>query len=62
VFGGLENREQFSEAPLVRIADGRIAIWPNPFWMLDTQIIVDSLSQFSVRTNPTRQYSWQGQG
>jgi hypothetical protein len=40
--------EQFHETRLVRIAHGTIAIWLNPFGMLDTEIVVDLLPKLGV--------------
>jgi hypothetical protein len=43
-FHGSRGVEQFHQARLVRITQRRLAIWLDPFGMLDPQIIVD-LSQ-----------------
>lgn len=43
-FHGFRGIEQFQQARLVRITQWRIAIWLDPFGVLDPQIIVD-LSQ-----------------
>src|SRR5262249_15063801 len=40
--------EQFDETRLVRITHGGFAIWLNPFGMLDPQVVVNLLPEFSV--------------
>ena len=41
--------EQFHQARLVRITRGRLAIWLDPFGMLDPQVIVNLFPQLCVR-------------
>ena len=53
-FAGLETTDQFGEAPLVGVAGGTIAILLDPFWMLNTQVIVDLLLELGVRVNLAR--------
>jgi hypothetical protein len=43
-FHGSQGIEQFHQARLVRITQRRLAIWLDPFGMLDAKIVVD-LSQ-----------------
>jgi hypothetical protein len=43
-FHGSRGIEQFHQARLVRITQRRLAIWLDPFGMLDAKIVVD-LSQ-----------------
>ena len=40
--------EQFHETRLVRIAHGTVAIWLNPFGMLDPKILVNLLPKLCV--------------
>jgi hypothetical protein len=40
--------EQFHETRLVRIAPGTIAIWLNPFGMLDPKIVVNLLPKLGI--------------
>ncbi|HXL27469.1 MAG TPA: hypothetical protein VN952_12360 [Chthoniobacterales bacterium] len=58
--GGSEKTDQFGEAPLVGVADGRFAIGLDPFWMLNTQVIVYLLLEFAVRANLARKGNWVG--
>jgi len=37
------NAEQFHEARFVRIAHGGLAIWLDPFGMLDPEVLVNLL-------------------
>src|SRR6516165_6404536 len=43
-----QSIEQHHEARLVRIADGRLAIWLHPFGMLETQIVVNLLPKLGI--------------
>ena len=46
--------EQFHEARLVRIAHGRLAIWLDPFGMLDPEVGVNLLPQLGVSVDLVR--------
>ena len=46
-----QSVEHFRETRLVRIAHGGLAIWLDPFGMLDPQIIVNLLLEFGVRVD-----------
>ena len=43
-----QSVKQFNETRLVRITHGGFAIWLNPFWMLDAQVVVNLLLKLSV--------------
>ena len=40
--------EQFHEARFVRITDGRLPIWLDPFGMLEPQVVVNLLPKLGV--------------
>ena len=44
-----QSIEQLHEARLVRITDGRLAIWLNPFGMLETHVVVNLSPKLGVR-------------
>jgi len=44
-----QDIECFRQARFVRITHGRLAIWLDPFRMLDPQVIVNLFSQIRVR-------------
>jgi hypothetical protein len=44
-----QSIEQLHEARLVRIADGRLAIWLHPFGMLEPQVVVNLSPKLGVR-------------
>ncbi len=46
-----QSGEHFREARVVRITLGGFAIWRNPLRMLDPQIVVNLLLEFSVRVD-----------
>ncbi len=46
--------EQFHEARLVRIAHRRLAIWLDPFGMLDPEVVVNLLPQLGVSVDLVR--------
>ena len=52
--------EQFHETRLVRIAHRTIAIWLNPFGMLDPEIVVNLLPKLSVAMDLMRFGRWLG--
>jgi hypothetical protein len=52
--------EQFHETRLVRIAHRTIAIWLNPFGMLDPEIVVNLLPKLSVAMDLMRFGHWLG--
>jgi hypothetical protein len=45
-----QNIECFHQARLVTVTHGRLAIWLDPFGMLDSQILVNLLPQVCVGT------------
>ncbi len=53
--------EQFHEARLVRIAHRRLAIWLDPFGMLDPEIVVNLLPQLGVSVDLVRNGRWLGE-
>jgi hypothetical protein len=46
--------EQFLEARLVRITYGRLAIWLDPFGMLNPEVVVDLLPKLCVTVDLVR--------
>jgi hypothetical protein len=44
-----QSIEQLHEARLVRITNGRLAIWLHPFGMLEPQVIVNLSPKLGVR-------------
>ena len=52
--------EHFHETRLVRIAHGRIAVWLNPFGMLDPKIVVNLLPKLGVGVDLMRSRGWLG--
>jgi hypothetical protein len=52
--------EQFHETRLVRIAHGTIAIWLNPFGMLDPEIVMNLLPKLGVGVDLMRFGRWLG--
>src|SRR5262245_66013314 len=44
-----QHIECFHQARLVRITHGRLAIWLDPFGMLDAQVVMNLLPQICVR-------------
>ena len=61
-FGGPEKTDQLGKAALVGVADGRFAVGLNPFWMLNTQVIVYLLLEFAVKADLVREGNWLGEG
>ena len=53
--------EQFHEAHLVRITDGGLAIWLNPFGVLNPQVVVNLLPKFGVGVTLVRHGRWLGE-
>ena len=47
-FPSFQTIEQFHQARLVRITHGRLAVWLDPFGMLDPQVIVNLFLQVCV--------------
>ena len=43
-----QTSQQFHEPRLVRFAHGRFAIWLDPVGMLDPQVVVNLLPEFTV--------------
>jgi hypothetical protein len=55
------NAEQFHEARFVRIAHGGLAIWLDPFGMLDPEVVVNLLPELGVSVDFVRHsYSFDG--
>ena len=52
--------EQFHETRLVRITHGTVAIWLNPFGMLDPEIVVNLLPKLGVGVDLMRSERWLG--
>ena len=52
--------EQLHETRLVRIAHGTVAIWLNPFGMLDPKIVVNLLPKLGVVVDWIRSGGWFG--
>jgi len=52
--------EQFHESRLVRIAHGTVAIWLNPFGMLNPKIVVNLLPKLGVGVGWMRSRGWFG--
>jgi len=53
--------EQFHEARLVRITHGGLAIWLDPFGMLDPEVVVNLLPKFGVGVDLVRNGRWLGE-
>ena len=53
--------EQFHEARLVRITLWGLAIWLDPFGMLDPQVVVNLLPEFGVSVDLVRHGHWFGE-
>ena len=53
--------EQFYETCLVRIAHGTLAIWLDPFGMLDPEVVVNLLPELGVSVDLVRQGRWLGE-
>jgi hypothetical protein len=57
-----QTAEELREARLVRIAHGTLAIGLDPFGMLDPQIVVNLLLEFSVGVDLVIHGNWLGEG
>jgi hypothetical protein len=57
----LRNAEQLHEARFVRIAHGGLAIWLDPFGMLDPEVVVNLLPELGVSVDLVRQGRWLGE-
>jgi hypothetical protein len=57
----LRNAKQLHEARLVRIAHGGLAIWLDPFGMLDPEVVVNLLPELGVSVDLVRQGRWLGE-
>ena len=44
-----QDVQRFYQARLVRVTHGRLAIWLDPFGVLDPQVVVNLFPQFCVR-------------
>jgi len=49
-----QSVEQFHETRLVRIAHGGLAIWPDPFGMLDPEVVVNLSPKLGVGVDLVR--------
>ena len=47
-FPSFQTIEQFHQARLVRITHGRLAVWLDPFGMLDPQVMMNLFLQVCV--------------
>ena len=52
--------EQFHEARFVRITHKRLAIWLDPFGMLDSQVVVNLLLELGIGVDLVRHGNWLG--
>src|SRR6266851_180735 len=50
--------ERFHEARLVRITHGRLAIWLDPFGMLNPQVVVNLLLELGVGVDLGKHSNW----
>jgi hypothetical protein len=55
------NAEQFHEARLVRITRGALAIWLDPFGVLDPEVLVNLLPKLGVGVDLVRRGHWLGE-
>jgi hypothetical protein len=55
------NVEQFHEARLVRITRGALAIWLDPFGMLDPEVLVNLSPKLGVGVDLVRRGHWLGE-
>jgi len=53
-----QHIECFHQARLVRITHGRLAIWLNPFRMLDPQVVMNLLPQICVGMELVKHNYW----
>ena len=53
--------EQFHETRLVSITHWGLAIWLDPFGMLDSQVVVNLLQEFGVVVDLLRHGNWLGE-
>jgi hypothetical protein len=53
-----QDIERFCQARLVRITQGRLAIWLNPFRVLDPEILVNLFPQVCVRLELAKHGRW----
>ena len=53
--------ELFHQERLVRITHGALAIWLDPFGMLDPEVVVNLLSELGVSVDLVRQGRWLGE-
>jgi len=53
--------EQFHQASLVRITHGRLAIWLDPFGVLNPKVVVNLLPELHVSVNFMRRGGWLGE-
>jgi hypothetical protein len=60
--GGLENVNQFREAPLVGVACGAVTVGFDPVRMLDAQVLVNLLLKLAVRMNLLRHDNFLSEG
>src|SRR6266699_4716088 len=53
-----QSAKQFREARIVRITHGRLAIWLDPFGMLNPQVVVNLLPELGVGVDLLRHGNW----
>ena len=53
-----QDIERFHQARLIRITHGRLAIWLDPFGMLDPQVVMNLLPQICVRMELVKHNHW----
>ena len=53
-----QHIECFHQTRLVRITHGRLAIWLDPFGMLDPQVVMNLLPQICVGTKLVKHNHW----
>ena len=53
--------ELFNQERLVRITHGALAIWLDPFGMLDPEVVVNLLLEFGVSVDLVREGRWLGE-
>ena len=56
-----ETVDLFHQARLVRIAQRTFAIWLDPFWMLDPEVIMELLPELAIGVDLVRHCNWPGE-
>ena len=60
-FPSRQSVEHFRKAHLVRITRWGLAIWLDPFGMLDPQVVVNLLPELAVGVDRVRHGRWLGE-